>query len=922
MPRAALRILTLLTAVLSALLASTSALAGGSMAITGARVLPMADDGPAVIENGVVIVRDGVIVAVGDASTAIPADLPVIDLNGATVMPGMVIADTTLAGRHAGDQSVSGLYHAIDAFNRFGDYRPLLAEGITTVHMNPGAHRLVSGAGAVVRLSGDWTDRVLDAASDVTVNLSNAARNPPNLLDPLKQPSADNLIIPAEPQRPSSRMEEWPTLRDAIAVANDDSRSMHLVAFGRLWDAGLPMRVQAESSLDASKAIEILDLANRSGYIVGSFELRDVLSMIEASGTPLVYGLSMPVRGSARDLGDRADVSDADLSLLARLGGHRLALSAGPGVALSDLRLAAATALRDGLDRDMVLRALTANPAKILGVDDAVGSLMPGRLADLVVYSDDPMNATASVQRVYMNGRLAYRAPHAGSVVVRAGTVWAGPGEYMRDAEVLVTDGKIAEVGPRVARPKGATIIDAGADAFVTPGFVDGRGHLGLDGDRAATGTNNDLSDLVGVPGPAEHRVARSGVTSVMLSPYSIGRSGSRVSAIKTFGAGRADRVVRSSAAVAIDVRGSDPTSIERQIAQRLGQAKQYDARWKKYEQDLAEWEAAQAAGRVSKPAAPEVVVDEAAREKEADPITGTWEMRAESDMLPEPIAGEVALKLNGNNFEGRATSPAAAEIEHRIVGTLDGTNLSGTIEIDTGGFGTPTFTGTLTDGKMEGSITLGPITGTFSGERTSTEEVQFRVTRRRATGDDGRPKPPPIDESLEPYRPVFAGETPLIVGASTAQEIDAVVATVVDKNELRLVLVGAEFADVRTQRLVDAGVGVLMSPSMMVRRGNSDVYLPGVLSRAGVSVAFESESEDGARNLLLRGVYAVQQGMSPESVLEAMTINPARLFGLDGRIGSITPGADGDLVIFDGHPMDASSRVRRVLINGEEVQP
>ncbi len=921
MPRALLRILTLAVATVGALLTTSAASAGGSMAITGARILPMSERGPAFIENGVVIVRDGVIVSVGDASTPIPADLPVIDLNGATLMPGMVIADTGLAGRHAGDQSISGLYHAIDAFNRFGDYRPLIAQGITTVHMNPGDHRLVSGAGAVVRLSGSWKDRVLNAASDITVNFSNASRNPPNLLDPLKQPSADNLIVPATPQAPTSRMEEWPTLRDAIESANEQSASAHMRAFWRLWDSGLPLRVQAEDAMDAAKAVEVLERSERSGYVVGSFDLETVASLLSASDTPVVYGLTMPVRGSARDLGDRASASDPDLSKLSSIDRDRLALSAGSGVGLSDLRLAAALAMRDGLDRDTVLRALTLNPARILGVSDRVGSITPGRLADLVVYTDDPLNPTASVQRVYMNGLLAFKAEQSGSVVVRAGTVWTGTGESLSDAEVLVRDGKIVEVGQRVARPKGAVVFDAGPEAFVAPGFVDGRGHLGLDGDRAATGTNNDLSDLIGVPGAAEHRVASAGVTSVLLSPYSYGRSGSRISAIKSFGEGRADRVVRSSAAVAIDISGSDPITIERQIDQRLGQARQYDERWKKYEADLAEWKKAEAEGRAKKPEAPKVVVDEAQDKPKADPITGTWQMRAESEMLPEAIEGEVALKLNGNSFEGRATAPEAAEIEHKIVGTIDGTNISGTIEIDTGGFGTPTFTGTLGEGTMEGTITLGPITATFSGERTGTEEVQFRVTRRRATGDDGRPKPPPIDEALEPFRPIFAGQAPLIVGASTPQEIDAVVATVVDKYKLRLVLAGAESADVRAGRLAEAGVGVIMSPSMTVRRGNDDIHLPTVLSQAGVHVAFQSGAEDGARNLAINAIYAVQQGMSPRAAMEALTVNPAKMFGLEERIGTIAPGLDGDLVIYDGHPLDAATRVRRVLINGEEVQ-
>lgn len=919
MSRAFERFVLALAAVLFCLSATVHA--GGSLVVRGATLLPMSADLPERIENGVLVIRDGRVVAVGDSSLELPADLPVVDMPGTVIMPGMIAANTTLAGRHSGDESISGLYHAVDSFDRFRNYRSLLEAGITAVHLDPGDHRLVSGAGAVVRLSGHWNERVLNAASDVTVNLSSIARNPPNVVNQLSRPSANNLIEPAQPQRPSSRMEEWLALRNAIEESKSEGVSAHLVALRRLWESELPLRVQAGDSTDALRAVEMIARSERAGYVVGSFDLDSPVPMFAATGTPLVYGLSVPVRGSASDLGQRESSQDADLSLLNGLG-DGLALSVARGVPLSDLRLAAATATRSGLDRSLVLRALTANPASILGVADQIGSLTPGRLADFIVWSDDPLATTATVNRVYMNGQLAYRSTSGGSVVVRAGTVWAGPNEYLHDAEVLVTDGRIVEVGRRVARPRGAEVINAGPDGFVVPGFIDGRGHLGLQGDRAAPNTNIDLSALVGVPGAAERRVASSGVTSVMLSPYGIGRTGSRMSAIKSYGEGRADRVVRSSAGVMLDVTGSDPISIERQIEQRLGPARQYDARWKKYEQDLAEWEKAQAEGRAKPAAQPRVVQEQAAEQPRTDPITGTWSMRATAEVFPEPISGDVALKLNGKEFEGRATAPEAAAVEHRIVGTLDGNTISGRIEIDTGGFGTPTFTGTLDgDDRMSGTITLGPITAEFNGERTSREEVQFRVTRRRATDESGRPKPPAIDEALEPWRPVLAGRAPLVVAASTALEIDRVVSTVVDKHKLKLVLIGAEFADVHAGRLASAGVGVLL-PSNFIRnrRDNDRVHLASELSQAGVHVAFQSGAEDGARNLGLIAVYAVEQGMSPEDALSALTLGPARMFGLEDRIGSIAPGMDADLVIYDGHPMDATSRVRRVLIQGQEV--
>jgi imidazolonepropionase-like amidohydrolase len=67
--------------------------------------------------------------------------------------------------------------------------------------------------------------------------------------------------------------------------------------------------------------------------------------------------------------------------------------------------------------------------------------------------------------------------------------------------------------------------------------------------------------------------------------------------------------------------------------------------------------------------------------------------------------------------------------------------------------------------------------------------------------------------------------------------------------------------------------------------------------------------------------LYAVERGMSPERVLEAMTSGAARMFDLEDRVGSIAPGCDGDVVIFSGYPFDPATTIRRVIVNGEDVE-
>lgn len=925
---------------------------GPSFVLRAGRVLPVTKDGPWSYEPGIVIVRNGRIEAVGGDDLAVPHDLTVIDLPDATVMPGMVNAMTTLAGNHGGDPSISAAYRAVDAFDRFASHAATLANGVTTVHLNPGMHRLMSGRGAVVRLGGPADQRVLQTASDLTVNLGDGASNPPDIQELLVPPASDQAIQQPRPQRPTTRMTQVLALKDAIDRAttraaddhNTDDRdefNPHRAALAEAWnDTRLPLRVYAQRSVDLRTAAAFLRAHDRPGYLVGGVEAAEVVDHVAAAGVPLVYTVAASFRQPGGDLGDDPTAIDPDIRDLVNLRQLRLALATAPGAPVGDLRLAAAFARRSGLEPQRIIEAITRVPAEILGVADRVGSLAPGRDADLLVLTGDPLETSSHVHRVYIGGRVVYRvsAGSGGSglaagasgrtVVVRAGTIWLGPNEYLRDGAVLIESGRIAEVGQRVSHPPHAQVIDAGPDAFVTPGLIDARGHLGLRGDRRATSPELSLSRLVGAPDLSELRVARAGVTSVLVTPYSLASQGSQVSAIKTWGRGRGDRVLRETAAVAMDVSNLDPSVVGGRLRGRLQQAQRYLDLWKKYEQELEEWKKKQAEGETVD-VEPETV-EESVVTRETDPLSGIWEGRVFGGPLPEPATGRVAIQLTGNTFEGQLQN-LPEPIDHRIVGTLNGRSFSGRVEIDTGGMGDLTFQGELTgEDQGSGTISIMNFTINFDGARVERNaDVQIVTRRRRTRDEDGRPVPPVVDESLEPLRAVLERRIPLAVQVQTAPQIKAVLEALTEPFDVPFVLVGADDALVHAETLVERGIGVILPSSVLQRTsgsaaaGGQQWWHPGMaFSRAGVNIAFQSASEDGARTLPQVGVYAVERGMSAERALAAMTVEPARMFKLDDRIGAIAPGRDGDLVIFSGHPFEAGSTIRRILINGEDLLP
>lgn len=908
-----------------------------SFVLKAARVYPCDPRQPQIIYRAVIIVRDGIIEAVG-ADLSPPPDLPLVDLKDATVTPGFVAAASIGGGGHTGGESIAAGYRAVDAFDRYGDFAATLAEGVTTLHLDAGTHRLLTGVGAVVKLAGLPDERVLRADADLCINLGPDVYNPPDHIIIVTPASSDVAIIPAQPQRPASRLGQILALNEAIEAAlrlgssplRGESEpptsapptlefSIHPPELAQAWRASLPLRIGAQRAADIKQAVAFLEAHQRKGYVVGGLEADRVADRLAAADVPLVYRVDDPLRSMAGDVGFDPQASLPDGTVLAALDNVMLALASPQGQPTADLRLAAATARRAGLSEQRVLDAITRVPAEILGVADRVGSVSPGKDADLVVLTGDPLAATTHVQRVYVGGRLAFEPPTRGPLVVRAGTVWLGPQQRLRDGAVLIEEGRIQAVGHTVPHPPFARVIDAGPAAFVTPGFIDAHNHLGLEGDRAATGPEMAPSKLIGAADVTDIRVAQSGVTTVALAPYRADARGSQVSAVKTAGADRDERVVRDTAAVAFDMRDTDPAEVKTTLGPRLEAGKKYLEEWTKYEKELAEWKEKQAKGErpVEGPAEEKKVAEPAAD----DPVTGVWSGKVSGGPLPEPQTGKMSLRLTGTSIEGQVIEPPPP-IEHRIVGTLNGDKITGHIEADTQGLGYPQFEATLDKpDHMIGTVTFAGITVSVEGERIEKTPVEFKVVRQKTRGKGGRPLPPKVDETLEPIKALLEKKIPAVVDVRSAAQIDAVLKLLVDEWALQTVLLNAEDARARAAKLAEEGVGVIV-PTAMLRTERYQPYLQADdLTRGGVPVAFQSDAEDGARSLPRVVLHAVERGLGADAALTALTLDAARMLRIDGRVGSIERGKDGDLVIFSGDPFDPASRVERVIISGQEVK-
>ncbi len=867
-----------------------------------------------ILERGLIVIEGGRIVDVR-ASGEVPEGARVIDALHQVVVPGLVEGHASLAdgGRDA-EESIALDVRAIDGYDFYQSGWRHLAGGVTTVYVSPGSQRLVSGLGAVVKTAGRGPrERVVAATRGLRVTLGETPKNPPVLFKPPVPASADNPIRPAQRQYPASRMGQFAALRKAARGP------------GPLRDRTQPLVVVAHNEDDLLKAVLFAEEAGLEIVLVDAEESVRVADFLAAKKVPVIFNPAYaPGRRDLTDDARPALEATGTLEGAAALAraGVRFALHAPEEGDLREILVIAAAAVRSGLSEAEALAAVTLAPAEILGVADRVGSIRKGRDADLVFLSGEPLASSSVVQRVMVNGEFVYERKEADVQTYRAVRDAAGKGKdllairgariltvtqgVIPEGVILVENGKIASVGKSRAIPPWAKVID-GTGLTVAPGFIDLDSHLGfhLDrtegalrrGGRGAAGMPGTLvvppSGLVRLDDPSYREAAACGVTSILLAPDAAGVS----SVIKL--SGQKTAVVREVAAFKFTAQGGPGGTAA--LKEQLQRGKKYHEDWEAYER--AKKEPPKAA-----PAEPA---------KPGDPITGTWKGTLEAPEQGVKSEFTAELKLDGTRVSGTLQSQVIGTQPEKVEGTFEGGELK--IERVAQGF------------KAEIALRLAAADHLRGTWKVAGPGVELRGTAeaRRVAGVPAEavpaaPKPelkePRKEDALEPYRKLFAREIPAVVEARDLPALET--ATRVFRTDFALdtVILGSEEAAWAGDLLFERGAGVAFGPDFLVERRGAVVNGAEALASQGIPVAFTSSALSATRQLPLTAAYAVRHGLDPFDALKAVTITPARMLKLDGRIGAIERGRDADLVLFAGDPFSVTSRVRVVIIDGRIV--
>lgn len=179
-------------------------------------------------------------------------------------------------------------------------------------------------------------------------------------------------------------------------------------------------------------------------------------------------------------------------------------------------------------------------------------------------------------------------------------------------------------------------------------------------------------------------------------------------------------------------------------------------------------------------------------------------------------------------------------------------------------------------------------------------------------------------DFNMECYRDLFEGKIPLKAHVHRADDIFTAI-RIAKEFGLKLTLDHCTEGHLIAEEIAASGFPAIVGPSLASRNkkevSQSDFKTPGILQKAGVRIALTTDHPvSRIQYLPLCAGLACKEGLDEWDALRAITINAAKICGVEDRLGSLKVGKDADIVIYDGNPLEIASKVHTTIIDGNIV--
>jgi imidazolonepropionase-like amidohydrolase len=786
-----------------------------------------------VINDGLILIRNGKIDQVGKS---VKVSGKPREIEAAVVIPGLIDIHTHLGvysvpnvrENEDGNEMTNPITPQVRALDSFNFEDPALAVGraggVTTIVSRPGSGNVVGGTSVAVKLKNAPPEAmILKEDCDLKMAIEG---NPVGVYGARNQAPSTLMAVYAlarkaflDAQAYQKSWEDYEKDRQAGKDVTPPKRDLGKDNLVKALKREIPVHIHCATASEIASCLRLADefkLRLSLGHCYWGYLIVDEL----APRKDVYFNVGPPMLFSYFD--DPSQFMNC-AAILAEAGLKVSLQTDALGGAEQNLRELAALCVRYGMREDDALKAITIREAEAIGLDDRIGSLEPGKDADLVLLDGEPFELLTSVDKVLIDGVVEYENPSlapraavappppppqgglalpagldgAAPFAVRAGTVYTMAGAPVADGVVLVKDGKIERVGEKLDVPAGYAVIDA-PGYTVLPGFVSPRSTLRISSNWRRQSSVDEVSNPVTPELEVKHAIepqaplfnfARQlGITTALITPGNRNVIGGQGVVIRTDGE-VVDRMIVKDKAVM--VFGFGP------------QAKRENA-------------------------------------------------------LPSTRMGLAALL--------RETLVKAREHQAAL-------------------------------------------------ERWEKDPKGAR----------------PSDLSLEALIPVLEGERPVLVHAEREDDIRTAL-RIADEFKLRIILDGATDGWKLAAELQRREIPVILEDLF---RGLGQVEDAGfnprnaaLLAAAGVRIAFKSETgswlvpgqgEAGGDPLEIAAL-AVRNGLSEETALRAITIEAARIAGVDATTGSLEPGKDADLVILRGEPLATRAVPEAVFSDGRLV--
>ena len=388
--------------------------AGAVIAITNATIHPITRP---TIEKGTIVLRGAKIEALG-AGIAVPAGATVVDAAGADVYPGFINARTQMGLNEPGARGFEDVNEMLDlnpqlrtrvAYHSESDAIAVArTNGITTVAVMPGGGTF-GGEVAVMNLDGwTWEEATLKANAGITFNfpaLGGGGGRGGGGGGRGGGGGPEGATYEDLKRTRDRRLDELARLFDqvrAYAKAGPDKTvDWALEALVPVVERKLPLVTNVSRAQDIRDAVAFADRVQVNIVISGGTEANLVAPLLKEKNVPVILGniLALPANEDA--------FHAATYQLAGELSqaGVKVAFATADSAYVRIVPYHAAMSVAWGMKRDDAIKALTINAAEILGVADRVGSLEPGKDANLFIAKGDPLEIKTAVTNVFINGK-------------------------------------------------------------------------------------------------------------------------------------------------------------------------------------------------------------------------------------------------------------------------------------------------------------------------------------------------------------------------------------------------------------------------------------------------------------------------------------------------------------------------------------